>query len=199
MSLAAFQQGLARLVAEPEYAAAVRGGTALQLDDLTPHERERLVAAASAPGLVAARTVHTGWRMSKLLGLLPLTRAALGDRFARLAADFWSSQPPRSLYFQREAIEFCRFVCAADGVPRATAEVAAFEAAVIELDLGPDETGAEVVELHFEHDPEELLAAVAERGEATATAAPTKVIGRRGADGRHAWSAVRRDVISAER
>jgi hypothetical protein len=112
---------------------------------------------------------------------LPRTRAALGDRFAPLATAFWSSQPPRSLYFQHEAISFCHFVCAADDVPAGAAGVAAFEAGVIELDLGAEEGGRDLVEIQIDADAAALL---------EAPAGPGTLIGRRGTEGAHRWSVV---------
>ena len=194
MSLIAFQEAFARLVAEPGFADSVRAGR--PTPGLSEREHARLVAAARDPGLSAATSVHLGWRLSKLLGLLPLTCAALGAELAGLASAFWALERPRSLYFQREAVAFCRFVIEADGLSEAVREVASFEAASIELDLGPDDGGTARVELRFTHDPGALLAAAAATPSELAAVPETNatVIGRRGAHGRHSWTFVRARV-----
>ena len=190
MSLAGFQDAFARLVSEAGFAASVRDGA--QVDGLTEREHARLVAAARDPGLDAATTVHVGWRLSKLLALLPLTRAALGPDMAALARAFWARRPPRTLYFQSEAIEFCRFMATADGVAPAVREVAAFEAASIELDMGLDGGGADRVELQLAHDPQALIATVASPDPDldSVPIRPATVIGRRGDGEPHRWSFV---------
>jgi hypothetical protein len=190
MSLANFQRAFARLVAEPGFAASVRGGAAVP--GLSARERERLVAAARDPGLGAATTVHFGWRLSKLLALLPLTRAALGEALGDLAREFWATRPPRTLYFQGEAIEFCRFVAGSEEVPAAARELAEFEAAAIALEMGAEGGGSDRVEVEFEHDPQELIEAAAsdELDLDSVPVRPARVIGRRGDDGSVRWSFV---------
>lgn len=187
MTLAAFQDAFARLVSEPGFAAAVRDGAPVA--DLSEQERTRLVTAAADPGLDAARTVHVGWRLSKLLGLLPLTCAALGSQLGTRVQAYWAHHPPRSLYFEREAIAFGEAVRDDDAAAPAVREVAAFEVASLRLDVGD----AEQVELRFAHDPDALLAAAAAGADLAALPrASATAIGRRGAAGDgHAWTVVR--------
>ena len=116
LSQAAFQAVLARLLVEDDFRDLVRarGEDALE-GDLTPVERRRLVAVASDPGLDVTRTLHDGWRFSKVLLMLPATCAVLGnERLGEEVRAFWKTRVPRSLYFHAEAIAFCDWLLERD-------------------------------------------------------------------------------------
>ena len=63
--------------------------------------------------------LYKGWRLTKLIGMAPLTCTVLGERLIDEASSFWSVHPPTSLYFLDEALSFLAHVQAAqpDGVP----------------------------------------------------------------------------------
>ncbi len=173
MSAAAFQAVFARLVIDPDFRDDVRARGAAALDgDLSGLERERLSFVAAEPGMDVTRTLHKGFRLSKLLGQLPLTCAALGkEALAREVAEFWRLNPPVSFYYLAEAVAFCDFVLSRfkDGIEAATpflTEVAAWERAGLELQR-PRAAGvvAPLQIVEFTHDPLPLLAALG-RGEA---------------------------------
>jgi hypothetical protein len=165
MSQGRFQAELARLVLEPEFRDHVRADGERVLDgDLTPIERRRLVSVASDPGLGITRTLHDGWRLSKVLLMLPLTCVVLGERLAPELREFWPTRVPRSLYFLEEAIAFCDHLQAkrrARPTPSYLDEIVAFERATLVLrrPWAPDPPPPQQVA--FRHDPERLLETVA--------------------------------------
>jgi hypothetical protein len=160
------------LVIDPDFRDGVRarGSEALEAE-LTDLERERLLFVAGDPGMDVTRTLHKGFRLSKLMGQLPLTCAALGkEALAREVAEFWRRHPPVSFYYLAEAVSFCDFLAGRleEGMEAPTpylAEVAAWERAGLELQRPrpeSEEPPLQVVE--FLHDPLPLLAALG-RGE----------------------------------
>jgi hypothetical protein len=162
----AFQAALARLLVEDDFRDSVRAGGEAALDgDLTPVERRRLVAVASDPGLDVTRTLHDGWRFSKVLLMLPATCAVLGNE--RLSAEvhaFWKTRVPRSLYFHAEAIAFCDWLLARSGELglEYLDELAAFERASLVLRSAWADAPPPPQQVRFRHDPQLLLAAIAE-------------------------------------
>lgn len=129
MSAASYQRAQARMVLEPAYARRVAAGA--DLDDLTLVEAARLRAQAGDPGLALCTTLHEGWRLTKLLTLLP-TVFALGDPddLAALVREFWDGRRPRGLRFEGEAAEFARLVAERAGAGPLR-EVALLEAAAL--------------------------------------------------------------------
>ena len=164
MSQAAFQARLARLLVDNAFRDDVRERGEEALDgELTAVERRRLVAVASDNGLGVTRTLHDGWRMSKVLLMLPLTCVVLGDLLAEELKAFWPTRVPRSLYFHGEAIAFCDHLLRPDGPrPRYLDEVAAFERATLVLRTAWSGERPAPQQVPFRHDPEVLLAALAE-------------------------------------
>jgi hypothetical protein len=167
MSAPAFQALFARLVIDPDFRDDVRARGPAALDgDLTDLERERLLFVADDPGMDVTRTLHKGFRLSKLMGQLPLTCAALGkEALAREVAEFWRRNPPISFYYLAEAVSFCDFLSARleEGMEPPTpylAEVAAWERAGLELQRPRPEGDAPPLQVvEFAHDPLPLLAA----------------------------------------
>jgi hypothetical protein len=161
MSLAAFQTQLARLISDPA-AAADPNFTALP--DLSAHERSRLLAIARSPGLAITQKLHRGFRVGKLLSLLPLSCALLGETaLADLAQLFWRACPSRSFHFWEEATEFAEFVLAQDEPVRHLAEVVSYERASLRLRCEAEAPGARIV-LLWPVDPRPVLLALS-RGE----------------------------------
>jgi hypothetical protein len=185
VSATAFQALFARLVIDPEFRDDVqeRGAEAFEAD-LTDLERERLLSVTADPGMDVTRTLHKGFRLSKLMGQLPLTCAALGkEALAREVAEFWRRNPPVSFYYLAEAVSFCDFVIhrLEEGMePSAPylVEVAAWERAGLELQRPRPEGEAPPLQIvEFAHDPLPLLAALG-RGEAVEpTERPCLMIG----------------------
>lgn len=117
------------MVLEPSYAGRVAAG--LVPEDLTPVELARLRAQAGDPGLALCTTLHEGWRLTKLLTLLPTVFAlADPDDLAALVREFWDGRRPRGLRFEGEAAEFAALVARRAG-PGPLREVARLEGAAL--------------------------------------------------------------------
>lgn len=129
MSAASYQRVQARMVLEPAFARRVAAGEGL--DGLTDVEAARLRAQASDPGIALCTTLHEGWRLTKLLTLLP-TVFAIGDPddLAALVREFWDEHRPRGLRFEGEAAAFARLVAERAGAGPLR-EVALLEAAAL--------------------------------------------------------------------
>src|SRR5262249_8086854 len=110
MNSAPFQSAFVRLVTDQEFRERVRAGRVP--DAVTdPLEREQLIAVAAQAGVSAMRVVYRGFRLNKILAMLPLTGRLLGDQ--RLSAEletFWKAQPSGSFYYVEEANRFCEFL-----------------------------------------------------------------------------------------
>jgi len=128
MTISVFQSCLAELVA---------GGTASTYHDrvLTYLEKRRLETIASQAGVDVMRTLYFGWRLTKVLSLLPFTAALLGDEaLARHLRQFWQENKATSLYFIDECLKFLAFLekNLNDTLPYLE-EVVAFERAKLRL------------------------------------------------------------------
>ena len=160
MSLAAYQRAQVAMISEPDAVRRIAAGDlAPWADDLTAAERERLLAQASDAGLALSRKLHQGWRLTKLLTLLPVTfRVGDPGLLARLVDEYWRDHLPQGLYFEAEAAAF-----AADVAERVPARSLVHDAALLEgamLAVGDRAGSAAIgpVELHVSHDPRALLA-----------------------------------------
>jgi hypothetical protein len=185
-----FQTAMVRMVAEPAFRDAVRrqGGEALPRG-LSAIERARLVTIAADPGMDVNRMLHKGFRLGKLRAMLPLTCRLLGSKqLARQVEAFWAACPPSSFYFLPEALEFCRHLQTRGPRRKYLAEVLDYERAVLELERarrGPAPTQT----VHFSHDPEALLRALAAgRMPRGIPVRDCVAVGRRGADGTVSWT-----------
>jgi hypothetical protein len=196
MSQRRFQALMARLVIDPDFRDRVRReGDAALGDDLTTVEKRRLSGVARSKGVEMARTLHKGWRLGKILSMLPLTHTALGDDLlARELSAFWQAQPPRSLYFRDEAIAFCDHLASSSRCRQEIPfleEVAAYERAQLEL-LKPRPDGevpAQIV--RFRHDPVALLSELAAgRTPAGLPENPCVVAGTLDPEGRITWRVI---------
>jgi hypothetical protein len=106
-----------RLVVDTSFRERAAGDPVTTFDDpdLTPIERRRLAAVAKSEGLPITVMLHRGWRLGKLLTLLPGTCRLLGpDRLAQQLSDFWRGRLPDSLYFHDEALAFASHVADRD-------------------------------------------------------------------------------------
>lgn len=155
MSLLAFQQTLAAMVAAPDARRRAAAGDEREWpSDLDARELRRLRALARDPGLRTGTLIHRSFRLSMLASSLPRSCKALGAQAIKtLTHAFWSVQPPRSLLYRREALRFASYA-----LPRLRAgefaspwlpEVLEAEAAGLEIleqaDMGlspPPESGA---------------------------------------------------------
>ena len=189
MSLATFQSGLLRLIADPAFRDAVTAhGAAALGDGLTPLEAWRLQRIAVDRGLDINRTLHKGFRLGKLRALLPLTCHLLGARrLARELPAFWQQRPPASFSFLPEALDFCDWLDRRRLRMRYLGEVLAYERAVLELERA--RTGeAPIQVVRFRHDPASLLAAlVTGRRPRRIAARDCRAVGRRDASGAVRW------------
>jgi hypothetical protein len=111
MTLLAFQQTLAALVASPELRRRAEAGDERDWPPtLDARERRRLRVLARAPGLRTGTIIHRSFRLSMLSTSLPRTCKALGAQAIKaLTHDFWRAHPPRSLLYRREALRFARY------------------------------------------------------------------------------------------
>jgi len=159
MTFEAYQKLQAAMVLDAQQAAPMAAGDFGQLADvLTEAERTRLASQARDPGMALTRKLHKGWRLTKLLTLLPITfRVGDPDTLTDLVAAFWHQNPPHGLYFESEALRFAEFV--RDHVPPDTLlyDVAGFEAAMLAVGDRVDAGGTSSVTLHTRHDPREWL------------------------------------------
>lgn len=189
MSAASFQAALARLVVDPDFRDGVRErGEAALPGELSELERERLIHVAGHPGLDVTRTLHKGFRLSKLLTWLPLTCTVLDrEALAREVGEFWRLHLPVTFYYLEEAVAFCDHLLERmDAGPER--DVVAYERASLELQRARSagET-APVQVIDLGHDPQELLTALS-RGESLAGVPekPCRLIGTK-EDGRVEW------------
>lgn len=123
MTLAAYQNALADLVASPAAVRAVRDGDTGLLDgyDLTPRERARLVAVAAHPGMATNCMLYRAHRTVPLARLLPRTVGALGERMRATVDAFWAATPDTMIQFEEEARAFAAFVARREPDVAATA------------------------------------------------------------------------------
>lgn len=160
MSLAAYQEGQLAMLRNPGLAGDYsRGDFGHLADRLTALERERLQSQAQDAGMALSRKLHEGWRLTKLLTLLPRTFAAGDpDLLSRLVAEFWSAAPARSLYFEAEAIEFTQLVCRDS--PRGTLlhDLAVLEGALLSAAAGGPHAGPRPTIVRLTRDPNDLIA-----------------------------------------
>jgi hypothetical protein len=100
VSAAAFQAALAALVADQPVRAEL-------LYELSERERGRYTSLVSQRGVPVMRMLYFGWRLAKVLSLLPLTTKAIGDQIMALhLRRFWSESRATSYYFVDEVFAF---------------------------------------------------------------------------------------------
>lgn len=110
MSAASYQRVQARMVLDPALARRVAAGEELE-EGLSAVEAARLRAQAADPGLALCTTLHEGWRLTKLLTLLPLVfEVGDPDELAGLVREYWTGHRPRGLRFEHEAADFADLV-----------------------------------------------------------------------------------------
>ncbi len=195
MSAATFQSALGNLVTDPAWRDAVRSRGAAELpSDLTDLVRRRLIAVARSRGIGITGTLHKGFRLGKLLAMLPMTCALMGDGLLAAELDlFWQREAPRTFYYVLEALAFCDHLRMRLGnglICRYLPEVVAYEEAALRLRLAT-EAPVSTLEVTFEHDPEVLLPRLA-AGEPPGEVPrkPCLVRGTRDAAGKVAWAVV---------
>jgi hypothetical protein len=162
MSAAAFQSALARLVVDPDFRDGVRErGEAALSGELSELELERLIYVAGHPGLDITRTLHKGFRLSKLLTWLPLTCSVLDkEALAREVGEFWRLRLPVTFYYLEEAVAFCDHLLERVSAG-AVRDVIAYERASLELQRArPEGEPAPLQVVDLGHDPQELLTAL---------------------------------------
>jgi hypothetical protein len=165
MSASVFQSALARLVVDPDFRDGVRErGEAALSGELSDLERERLIHVAGHPGLDVTRTLHKGFRLSKLLTWLPLTCSVLEkldkESLAREVGEFWRLRLPVTFYYLEEAVAFCDHLLERVSAG-AVRDVIAYERASLELQRArPEGEPAPLQVVELGHDPQELLTAL---------------------------------------
>ena len=159
MSLATYQRAQVAMLVEPDAARRIAGGDLTPwADDLTATERERLLAQAADAGLALSRKLHQGWRLTKLLTLLPVT-FRVGDPalLARLVDTYWRDHLPQGLYFEAEAAAFATFVAAEVPAPSELHDAALLEGALLAVGERNGAASPSSVDLHLTSDPRTLL------------------------------------------
>jgi hypothetical protein len=164
VTLLAYQQALCDLVASPELCLRVRSDAAtLDAYDLTDRERRRLSAVVAQPGMSTSCTLYRVNRITPLYSYLPLTCGLLGDDLIVEAERYWRQGKPGDLQFGPETQRFARFLrerFAAGALESPyVGEVLELELAANALRWGADPPRRTV---RFAHDPEPLLAALAD-------------------------------------
>jgi hypothetical protein len=177
MSLSGFQRAWSTLIASPELCLQLRDAVpnALEEFDLTPLERRRLEAAVRQRGMSTNLTLWRLNRVTPLYVLLPLTRALLGEDFARLVARYWQGTAPKQ-QLRTEVRLFAQFVL--DHPNEWPRDVASFVREILSYEVGmldicfrgraepfgnmvpAEEEGRCLV--RFLHDPSEVLRRVSQ-------------------------------------
>jgi hypothetical protein len=159
MTFEAYQSLQTAMVLDAQQAAPVAAGDFGRFAGaLTAEERTRLVSQARDPGMALTRKLHQGWRLTKLLTLLPITfRVGDPETLTDLVAAFWHQNPPQGLYFESEALRFAEFVRTRVPTETLLHDVAGFEAAMLAVGDRGGHTGTSSVTLHTRHDPREWL------------------------------------------
>jgi len=168
MSQQVFQRLVARLVVDPDFRDLVRSMGSAAIDgELTDLERRRLLALVDDPGVTITKTLHKGFRLGKILSMLPLTCQLLGGkRLGRELRVFWRVYASRSFYYIDEAVAFCSFLETRPDAMRLSylPEIVAYERTRLELQrprLGDSQATSR--EISFNHDPEILLTTLARK------------------------------------
>lgn len=170
MSLQAFQRLQTAMVLDKNEAARVAAGDFGVLGaDLTALERTRLVSQARDPGMTLTRKLHKGWRLTKLLTLLPLTfRVGDPDSLADLVEEFWCANLPHGLYFEGEAARFAIFLIKRTPEGALLCDTAAFEGAMLAIGHRAEARPGSSLLVHLNHHPQSFLT---ETGEPAASEA----------------------------
>lgn len=140
MTLAAYQDALAALVASAPLARRVRDGDSAPLDayDLSDRERARLLKVVAQRGMAVNCVLYRSHRATPLATLLPRTCQALGPALAAELDAFWAATPDTLIQYEAEARAFAAFV---EGRPagRDVAAVLAAEVAALDHRYAPTE------------------------------------------------------------
>lgn len=131
MSLVGFQTMLARMTAQPDFAAAVRSDPALleREQTLLPVERQRLAEIAASRGMEANCMLYRANRLAPLALNCPDTLEQLGDALEGLLSAFWADEPETHVNFLIETDRFCRWLVAQPRPPEVLAREHALVAA----------------------------------------------------------------------
>jgi len=180
MTTAAFQSAFVRLVTDQEFRDSVRRGQ-IPPGVVDPVEREQLAVVAAQPGIAAMRVVYRGFRLNKILAMLPLTGRLLGEQ--RLSAElerFWKDQPSGSFYYVEEANRFCDFLWKRieDGLETPyLRDVVLFEQASLRLQKAAGEGRELMLQIDLNHRPAFLEELYKGRVPAEVPLEPTSLLG----------------------
>jgi hypothetical protein len=159
VSLRAFQRAQVAMIVDADVARRISAGDFGPWEaDLTSRERERLVSQATDTGLALSRKLHKGWRLTKLLTLLPVTfRVGDPDLLLDLVDTYWRHYLPQGLYFEAEAARFAAFV--AERVPGSALlhDAVSLEGALLAVGQRTPLAQPAIIELHITRDPRRLL------------------------------------------
>jgi hypothetical protein len=178
MSLEVYQETFCRMVAMPAFRERIVQHPIEALDglELTPRERQRLIAIAAQPGMRVNTAIHRANRLTPLDQTMPFTCFLLGDQLAALVERYWLENPTENLQLPAECERFAGFLKREIQDDRITMpyleEVLVFESVCTELRFF---TGEELRNRHlsndglpdlvrivnFRHDPVQLLEALA--------------------------------------
>ena len=142
MSLAAFQQAQADLIASPEDCRSILANEEALFGqyDLADRERRRLREMVRQRGMAVNCSIYRANRFGPLHGVLPLTCGLLGDRLRPMVDRYWQIAP-LDLQSLPEARRFAGYLRAELGAGLLVCDglesVLAFDLAVAELRFAP--------------------------------------------------------------
>ena len=140
MTLAAYQDALAALVASPPLARRVRDGDHVPLDtyDLSDRERARLLKVVAQRGMAVNCVLYRSHRATPIATLLPRSCEALGPALGAELDAFWAATPYTLIQYEAEARAFAAFV-GERPAGRAVAALLAEEVAALDRRYVPTE------------------------------------------------------------
>jgi hypothetical protein len=187
VTLSAFQRALSDLVASPQLCLLVRADAQRHLGryDLSPRERSRLESVVWQRGMSTSCTLYRLNRITPLFTLLPLTCHLLGDSLIEEAELFWRQSGDGHPEFVSEVERFAGFLLRRSAAGELSNphldEILRLEQAINALHFLPRRSLRQALAtqgssqgqkiavnplvrlLAFRHEPQSLLAALADR------------------------------------
>lgn len=168
MSLVAFQRAVVDLTLSYPKVLAVREGRddgLLASYELTPLERDRIIAIVSQPGMSVHCSLARGNRLEVVFYAFPMTCVLLGSRLRGLIDELWKQHRPTNYQLAGEECAFAEFIggrIAAGGLSiEYLPEILAYEVMCLEMTREHRVQGERhaVIErfVEFRHSPDDLL------------------------------------------
>jgi hypothetical protein len=168
MSLKAFQQAVVDLTLSYMKVRALRDGDdhgMLAGYDLTPLERERLLAIVRQRGIAVHCSLSRGNRLEVVVNAFPMTCVLLESRLRPLMNELWGDHQPGNYQLAGEEVAFAAFISDQIASSALTVEylpeILAYEQTCLDLtnhswlETSPAVSAERLVE--FQHAPDDLL------------------------------------------